>query len=347
MPHRSRCLSGFERQAAVLAWRSGRRASRPPSRGRARAATRLTSSSGEREEEARRRARCRSRAQPRRGGQLLVAAAHHAVQLEVQDAAQHLAHLRRGGEAQREEVLAADLERARAGSRRGSARGARRRCRVSSSAIAASTASSGSPRGELVQLGLARAARHAVDQAPADDEARAPARRRRAGGCACARSTTAISSGSRSRSIQMRRSRQRGISPSRRCARAQRGRRACTSSRVVGAGAQAPVDRRREAELLHAPQREVGALLLEQRDELVAQARRREVADQVHGAAGARQVEGVRVHAQAVAVLVADGAQHARGVLDEAQVVEHDDAPRREVGRGRRSSRAGRRRSRA
>ena len=104
-----------------------------------------------------------------------------------------------------------------------------------------------------------------------------------------------------------------------------------TSWRVCGVDAQAPVDRRREAELFHAPQREVDLLLVEERDELVPQARRREVADEVHRAAGAREVERVLVHAQAVPALVADGAQDARGVLDEAQVVEDDDAPGLEV----------------
>ena len=86
-----------------------------------------------------------------------------------------------------------------------------------------------------------------------------------------------------------------------------------------------------DPELLGPPQGEVDLLLVEQAHELVAQARRREVADEVHGAAGPRQVERVLVHAQPVAALVADGAQDPRGVLDEAQVVQHDDAAGVEV----------------
>ena len=103
------------------------------------------------------------------------------------------------------------------------------------------------------------------------------------------------------------------------------------SARSVGAGAQPAVDRRAETELFEAPQREVDLLLVEQQDELVAQTRRGEVTHEVHGAAGAGQVERVLVHAQPVAALVADGAQDARRVLDEAQVVKHHDASRLEV----------------
>ena len=94
---------------------------------------------------------------------------------------------------------------------------------------------------------------------------------------------------------------------------------------------QAPVDGGPHPELLGPTQREVDLLFVEQADELVAQPRRGEVADKVHGAAGPGEVERVLVHAQPVAALVADGAQDPRGVLDEAQVVEHDDAPRLEV----------------
>ena len=95
--------------------------------------------------------------------------------------------------------------------------------------------------------------------------------------------------------------------------------------------AQPPVDRRPHAELLHAAQGEVDLLLVQQAHELVAEPRRGEVADEVHGAAGARQVQRVLVHAQPVAALVADGAEDPRGVLDEAEVVEHDDAAGQEV----------------
>ena len=201
---------------------------------------------------------------------------------------------------------------------------------VSSSIIAARTASSGSPRGEVVQLGLARAARHAVDQAAADDE-----RALEHGGVRAA-DAHALRPGGDLLGVEVAQQPDEAQPPARRLA--PRGR--CARAQLVGAAhqlarvrvdAQAPVDGRRHAELLDAAQGEVDLLLVEQADELVAQPRRREVADEVHGAAGARQVERVLVHAQTVAALVADGAQDARGVLDEAQVVQHDDAPRVQV----------------
>ncbi len=95
-----------------------------------------------------------------------------------------------------------------------------------------------------------------------------------------------------------------------------------------------------QAQLLETSQRELDARLVEQQHELVAQPRRREVADEVHLAAGPRQGQRVAVHAKAVAVLVAHRPEDARRVFDEAQVVEHHDAPARAGRRGRRSSRA-------
>ena len=56
-----------------------------------------------------------------------------------------------------------------------------------------------------------------------------------------------------------------------------------------------------EAELVHALERPVDVRLAEQVDQLVAQARRREVADQAHLDAPARQRQRVPVHVEAEA----------------------------------------------
>ena len=158
--------------------------------------------------------------------------------------------------------------------------------------------------GELVQFGLGRAAAHAVDEPPADDER--PLEDRGV--------LTADAHALRPRGdllgVEIAEHPHQAQAPAR-----DLGLQAVRRALVVAAahqvqrglvGAQATVDGRREAELLHAVEREVHALLVEQCDKLVAQPGRREVADQVHGAAGARQVERVLVHAQPVAVLVAD-----------------------------------------
>ena len=195
----------------------------------------------------------------------------------------------------------------------------------SSSVIAARTASSGSPAARSYSSASLGPRATPVDQAPADDQralehrgvlararACAPPRRRSPRGRGRAAATRGAGASAAPRA-------------SRRCAaRSSSARR--TSARVCASDAQPAVDGRPHAELLGAAQGEVHLLLVEQAHELVAQARRGEVADEVHGAAGARQVERVLVHAQPVAALVADRAQDARGVLDEAQVVEHDDA---------------------
>ena len=86
------------------------------------------------------------------------------------------------------------------------------------------------------------------------------------------------------------------------------------------------------AELGQARDRVADVALLEERDQLVAQARAREVADVAGGDALAGEPGGVLVHAEAVAVLVADRAEDARRVVDERAVVEDADAAGLEVG---------------
>ena len=193
---------------------------------------------------------------PRRGR------AHHAVELEVQDAAQHLAQLRARAEAQLQQVLAAD-----------------RQPHVARHVEEAPEALGGDARTRRAPWprGRPRAARRGRARRARPRSARGPRGRRAAGPTTSARSSTsassrrmrmrshhaAISSGSRSRSIHTRR--RRHAAPRRRGACARRSSSARrTSSRVPGVDAQPPVDRRRQAELLHAPQREVDLLLVEQ-----------------------------------------------------------------------------------
>ncbi len=71
--------------------------------------------------------------------------------------------------------------------------------------------------------------------------------------------------------------------------------------------------------------------LLEQRDELLAEASGREVADEAHLDAAAGEPDRVVVHSEPVAILVADGPEDARGIVDERQVVEDADRPRLQV----------------
>ena len=80
------------------------------------------------------------------------------------------------------------------------------------------------------------------------------------------------------------------------------------------------------AELGQPRDRVADVALLEERDQLVAQARTREVADVAGGDAVAGEPGGVLVHAEAVAVLVADRAEDAGRVVDERAVVEDADA---------------------
>ena len=65
--------------------------------------------------------------------------------------------------------------------------------------------------------------------------------------------------------------------------------------------------------------------LAEEGDQLVAQAHAGEVADKVHVDTALGEGPGLLVHAEAVAVLVAHRPEDARGVLDEAEVVEYPD----------------------
>ena len=69
----------------------------------------------------------------------------------------------------------------------------------------------------------------------------------------------------------------------------------------------------------------VHARLGEQRLQLVAEPRGRELADEVHLDARPCEREGVRIHREAVAVLVADRPEDPGRVVDEGQVVEDAD----------------------
>ena len=78
--------------------------------------------------------------------------------------------------------------------------------------------------------------------------------------------------------------------------------------------------------------------LLEQRDQLVAQARTQEVADVARRDALASQADGLVVHPEPEPVLVADRAEDPGRVVDERAVVEDPDAPGLRSGpRGRRT----------
>ncbi len=73
------------------------------------------------------------------------------------------------------------------------------------------------------------------------------------------------------------------------------------------------------------------ARLGEERLQFVAQPRRGELSDEVHLDAGLRQRERVRVHCEAVAVLVPDCPEDSRRVVDEGEVVEDADDAALEV----------------
>ena len=79
------------------------------------------------------------------------------------------------------------------------------------------------------------------------------------------------------------------------------------------------------AQLEEPAQRPLHVALAQQGDEFVAQPHAGQVAHQVHVHAALGEALGLLVHAEAVAVLVAHGAEDPGGVLDEAQVVEHAD----------------------
>src|SRR5262245_5128113 len=91
------------------------------------------------------------------------------------------------------------------------------------------------------------------------------------------------------------------------------------------------VDRPVRTELREPEDRVLDLALLQERDELVAQARRRKVADEAHLDRSAREAQRVLVHPEAVAVLVADPAEDAGRIVDEREVVEDADPPRLEV----------------
>ena len=86
------------------------------------------------------------------------------------------------------------------------------------------------------------------------------------------------------------------------------------------------------AELGQAGDRVADVALFEQRDQLVSEARAGEVADVAGRDALAGEPDGVVVHAEAVAVLVADRAEDPSRVVDERAVVQDPDALRLEVG---------------
>ena len=90
-------------------------------------------------------------------------------------------------------------------------------------------------------------------------------------------------------------------------------------------GGEMGMDRAVDADLAEAKNRMVDRPFLEQRDQLVAQPLRREVADESHVNAAPGKPLGVVVHAEAEAVLVADRAKDPRRVVDEREVVEHAD----------------------
>src|SRR5688572_22321016 len=74
-----------------------------------------------------------------------------------------------------------------------------------------------------------------------------------------------------------------------------------------------------------------GSGILEERLELVAQARRREIPDEPHLDAPPREPRRVLLEAQAVARLVADPAEDPRRIVDEREVVQDAEHARLEV----------------
>src|ERR1700726_2286234 len=85
------------------------------------------------------------------------------------------------------------------------------------------------------------------------------------------------------------------------------------------------MDRPVRAELREAPERVGDVSLGQERLQLVAEARGREIADEPHLDRRAREPLRVRVHAEAEPVLVPQRAEDARGVVDEGKVVEYAD----------------------
>ena len=82
------------------------------------------------------------------------------------------------------------------------------------------------------------------------------------------------------------------------------------------------MDRAVGAELAESADAGGGTRLLEERHELVAQPRRREIADETHLDATAEKPRGVVLEAKPMARLVADAAEDPRRVVDEREVVE-------------------------
>ena len=96
-------------------------------------------------------------------------------------------------------------------------------------------------------------------------------------------------------------------------------------------GGEMRMDRPVGAELGQPENRVLELAFLEQRDQLVAQARRGEIADEAHLDAPAGEPQRVLVHAKAVAVLVPDRPEDPGRVVDERQVVQDADRLRLEV----------------
>src|SRR5262245_31932440 len=92
------------------------------------------------------------------------------------------------------------------------------------------------------------------------------------------------------------------------------------------------MDRPIGAELPEPPDACGRGRVLEQRDQLVAQTRRREVSDKPHLDAPAEQPGRVLVETEAMTSLVADSAEDPRRVVDERQVVEYAEDARLEIG---------------
>ena len=97
---------------------------------------------------------------------------------------------------------------------------------------------------------------------------------------------------------------------------------ALVQRRPLLVGGEVRMDRAIGAELAEPEDRLARTLLLEQRLQLVAQARGREVADEPHLDAAAGEPLRVRLEPQPVAALVPDRAEDPRRVVDEREVVE-------------------------
>ena len=92
------------------------------------------------------------------------------------------------------------------------------------------------------------------------------------------------------------------------------------------------MDRLVGAELGEPEDRVLDLSLFEQRDELIAEAGRGEVADEPDLDRAARQSHRMLVHPEAVAVLVADRAEDPRRIVDEREVVQDADSLLLEIG---------------